>query len=1678
MNLKSIIGPVILLFLFPLLIFTANLSNQQGYPKKSSLNPRTQSLKTVETVKPDMNFGDFPLYFVINKGQVNQKASFYAKTSKYTLWVTNEGFIFDRTFRTHYGEKSQPRGFLNKRFDTETSTPLMYPYSKPMREVSKLTFINANKNPAVIPANASLHKVNYFIGNDRAQWYRDIPTSQAVLYKNLYRNVHLKVYGIERQIEYDWIVEPGGNPGDIRFEYENVKRTRIDEDGNLLIETEFGKLIHKRPKAYQVVETDSGFKDRKVINVIFKRITGNTYGFEVGKYDKKRQLIIDPVVLAYSTYFGGSLNDGGDSIAVDNSGNAYVTGITESIDFPTQNQYQLYNAGYDVFVAKIDTTASGAGSLVYSTYLGGDDDEEGYGIAVDNGGNAYVVGYTWSTDFPTLNQYQDDGDIGDSSADAFVTKLSSGGDSLLYSTYLGGSSNDQGYAIAPGSGGNVYITGFTNSTNFPTLNQYQDHGDINDSASDVFVARLDTTQIGADSLIYSTYLGGNDSEEGESITVDGSGNAYVVGYTDSTNFPTRNPYQTDTGDSSSDAFITKIDTNGVGDASLIYSTYLGGGSEDCGWDIAIDSSGSAYIAGATMSGDFPVVNAYQSNLQGVCDGFVIKLSAAGNSLLYSTYFGGSLGGWFLPFIGFEEGHSIAVDSSGNAYVTGITTSTDFPVVNAFQSGFQGGPSDAFVIKLSASGDSLIYSTYLGGNDEEEGYGIALDNLGVPYIIGDTYSTNFPTLNAFASSALGDCDFFVTKLIEPPTVTTLPVSNITLSSAQCGGNVASNGGAAVTDRGVCWSVSPNPTISDDLTDDGTGTGTFTSNITGLTSATTYYVRAYATNSFGCTGYGDEEVFSTDVTVSGTVTDGVNPLQNVTITFSHDNHIEYTDAGGNYSYTIPFGTTTTIIPGHTAVSSWSPTFIYLDDVSANMSSQDFQALVMASNTIAGVVSSGGTGLGNVTMTGLPGNPTTDASGSYSAVVLRGWSGTVTPDLAGYIFTPQYISYSNVNSDQVNQNYTALSGNPVISGSVRTPDGTGVSGVELTFSNGGGGAATGTNGNYTRTVVSGWSGTVTPSLSGYSFSPVSISYSNVISNQANQNYTAVFSENPVISGIIWTLSGNRLQGVQLKFSNGGGEATSNYKGNYSREVVTGWSGMVTPSKEGYEFVPVSRSYTNVSSSQANNDFVSMVITEEVPEILINRNQLYYGADKSGSCTGDQSILVSNSGGGTLNWTASTDQGWLKCTPSSGTEAGVISVSVSTDSLAVGTYTGVLTISAANAVNSPQTVDVTLNVYKSTKEPFGVFSTPIDDSTVCSSIPVTGWVLDDIEVKSVKIYREAGSQLAYIGDAVFVEGARPDVELTYPGYPMNYRAGWGLMILTNFLPNNGNGTFTLHAVATDSEGNNVTLGTKTIIVDNANAVKPFGAIDLPAQGGIAAGGEYANWGWVLTPQPNTIPRDGSTIYVYIDGVNLGNPNYNIYREDVASLLPGYNNSEGAAGKFVLDTTQYENGVHTIQWIAADDAGNKDGIGSRYFSIQNTGAGATRSERESQWLGSPLDILLRFPDESTGAFTAVKRNGYKIESTELFADNNGKNVYESKELELVEIRVGKPSTKISGFMIKGNSIGVLPVGSTLNDGVFYWSPGPGYCGQYNFLFMIEENGNFYKKGLTINIKPLVSGKQ
>ncbi|MCP4150641.1 MAG: hypothetical protein GY757_23040 [bacterium] len=540
-----------------------------------------------------------------------------------------------------------------------------------------------------------------------------------------------------------------------------------------------------------------------------------------------------------------------------------------------------------------------------------------------------------------------------------------------------------------------------------------------------------------------------------------------------------------------------------------------------------------------------------------------------------------------------------------------------------------------------------------------------------------------------------------------------------------------------------------------------------------------------------------------------------------------------------------------------------------------------------------------------------------------------------------------------------------------------------------------------------------------------------------------------------ITWSSTGT-VGNVKIEYSTNSGSSWTTVVSSTANDGTYSWT--VPNAVSSTCMVRVSES--DGSPGDSSDGFFS-IVSPDSPVISLDRSQLNYAASGS-DYTGSQNVLVFNSGGGSLNWSAACDESWLSCSPSSGSGSFQIAVSVNPSGLTAGTYTGAVTISAPNASNSSQSVSVTFSVLSSSAEPFGQFSTPLQGSTVSSSIPVTGWVLDDIEVVGVKIYRDDNGELRFIGDALLVEGARADVEQSYPDYPLNYLAGWGYMMLTNFLPG-GNGVFTIYAIATDKEGNATTLGSKTITVDNANAVKPFGAIDTPAAGGDASGTSFRNAGWVLTPPPSTVPEDGSTIFVYLDGVPLGNPVYGEYRDDIAGLFPGYNNSDGALAYFDFDTTGYANGVHTIYWIATDDNDNSDGIGSRFFNIRNTG-GIVQNKR----------CTIEGADGAVSSVEPVfviKRSGKKIESQSFVPDTGGVIEIDSGVVERIEIhlagdhiidriplntRLLKLENGYSGYLEVGTFRRCLPIGSTLdmNRGIFYWLPGPGFLGAYKFVFI------------------------
>jgi hypothetical protein len=709
------------------------------------------SKQTSLEVKTGINFAKVPLHFIANKGQVNKQAAFYAKASRYTLWITQSGLVFDSV-------------------NVNTNS-----HKGPKREVSKMTFPGANPRPVILPLGKNRHKVNYFKGRDRSKWVTDIPASNTVLYKNLYRGIDLKVYGIEQEVEYDWIVKSGGNPADIRFEYENVQDTNVDAEGNLVIMTRFGELVHKKPFSFQVIDGKQA-----PVDVVFKKTGKNEFGFDTGAYDKSLELVIDPAVLVYSTYIGGTTNsEYVKAFYTDGEGLVYLTGATTATDFPTTtgafDTSYATGGNYDAYISVIDTTESGGNSLVYSTYMGDDGSATGNGvdagqdITVDSNGIIYVAGCSSDSKpnfFPVTDSSEPKG-----SYDLFVVKLDpseSGDDQLLLSTLKGGSSSEWAKAIAFDSSGNIYIAGYTQSRHyhanpFPlSSNAYQT---VLAGATDFFVMELSSAGV----INYSSYIGGgSNGDESTSdficLGLDTSNNVYIAGRVSSNNYPLKGTTLKSTRQYD-EGFISIFDTSAsTASDTLLYSTYFGGTKADEISNIFMDGD-DIYITGKTMSNSstqaFPITTgAYQSSHGGGYDAFITKLdySPSLNQMTvdFSTYLGGSGEDW---------GRSIAVDSSGYVYVGGRTKSSNFPVDNSYQScsssvlhGF------GAILDITAGTSGLVFSTCLGGSSTDSAILAGWDASGNFVTAGATLSTNFPvTSSALQSTRKGSSDMFVTVL---------------------------------------------------------------------------------------------------------------------------------------------------------------------------------------------------------------------------------------------------------------------------------------------------------------------------------------------------------------------------------------------------------------------------------------------------------------------------------------------------------------------------------------------------------------------------------------------------------------------------------------------------------------------------------------------------------------------------------------------------------------------------------------------------------------------------------------------------------------------------------------------------------------------------------------------------
>jgi hypothetical protein len=625
----------------------------------------------------------------------------------------------------------------------------------------QLKLVGASTRSRVEKKDQLPGKSNYLIGNNPRRWRTNLPNYGRVSYGNIYPGIDVTYYGNGLQLEYDFTVKPGANPAAIAIDFVGADEVEIDAGGNLKLRLGGREIVQRRPFLYQEIRGVG-----RAISGKYVLRGGNRVGFEIGSYDIAKALVIDPV-LVYSTYLGGSSSDQGISVALDSAGKAYVAGVTTSTDFPLSSGAAQPGRGgaNDIFITKLNATGT---AVVYSTYIGGSGNDEGLSLAVDQAGSAYITGFTDSADFPvTAGTIQTTRGGG---TDAFVVKLNSLGTGFGYATYLGGSLDEEGYGLAVDLSGNAYVTGVTNSDNFPTYAAFQA---VKNGGSDAFIAKLTSN---GGTLSYSTFLGGDASDWAFAVTTDAASNVYVAGVTNSANFPVTGGSLQGTLGGPGDGFMAKITPSDTGPIALAYSTYLGGSGFDMCSAIALDEAGNAYTTGLTDSPDFPATGgAPQIIGGGGSDAFVSKLNVTGSTLLYSTYLGGSGSDW---------GRGIAVDTATQAYVVGSTESLNFPVVgNSVQAG-PAGKSDAFTAKVNSAGTALTYSSYLGGTDSDDGFGIAADLARNVFVAGTTFSTNLPvTQGAFQTAQRGAGDAFLAKVSRQEATQVNQIDNVSFFVSQ-------------------------------------------------------------------------------------------------------------------------------------------------------------------------------------------------------------------------------------------------------------------------------------------------------------------------------------------------------------------------------------------------------------------------------------------------------------------------------------------------------------------------------------------------------------------------------------------------------------------------------------------------------------------------------------------------------------------------------------------------------------------------------------------------------------------------------------------------------------------------------------------------------------------------------
>jgi hypothetical protein len=1075
------------------------------------------------------------------------------------------------------------------------------------------------------------------------------------------------------------------------------------------------------------------------------------------------------------------------------------------------------------------------------------------------------------------------------------------------------------------------------------------------------------------------------------------------------------------------------------DPVLSYSSYFGGPDSEMVTGMAMDPSGNVYLTGTANIGLPTTAGAFQGHPATQCPcGFVVKFNPQLNSVIYSSFVWGT------------NPTGIAVDSSGSAYITGGAGSS-LATPGAFQTR-PGGQLDAFVAKVNAAGSALVYLTYLGGSGNEYAGGIAVDGGGNAYVTGTTMSPNFPvTPGAVQTQYAGAGDAYISKV---------SADGGSLIYSTYFGYIGSDLGTAITvDRlGYAYVTGrihycPNDICGVDydafvIILDPLGNGVFGIPIYGSAYDSGVAIVLDSAGNIYVAGVTD----STDLIVTP------NAFQKQ-LNGGQDGFVAQIDTLGNLVYVSYFGASGMVINDPFGGTVKPLTFLQAIAVDAN------QNVSMLGFTAGMIVLK---------------NPIQSLNGAQNAFVTKL---SLSQSAASALLFSTYLGGTG---DEMAAGISLdLNGNIVIAGSTNSTDFPVTPGAAQKSSGGQsdafiarivGSEPCGYGATPSAPSIAGSGGTATINIvaaAGCAWSAINndpgfLSITSASSGSGNGALTVSAAPSSLVKSRIGTIgvagqviSVNQQPGIICSFSlSGTGQSFAIAGGAGSITVTTNqqctWTDSTSASWIHLGFLGTQGTQTLTFTVDANTGPLrSAAITiagqtftvnqSGAPSIIVNRSTLNFGILGS-LVTAPQSINLSFSGLPNASWTAQTNGGFT-VTPASGTGNATLLIAANP----TGTGSGPLLIFAQGAANSP--MRVTINIRGAASgPPFGSFDTPANGTTgIAGAIPVTGWSLDNVEVSKVQIWREPvpnePAGLVFIGETVFIGGARPDVEASNPSMPMNYRGGWGYMLLTNFLPNadgspgRGNGTYQLHALATNKAGITLDLGTRKITVDNAHASKPFGTIDTPVQGGTVSGNAFVNFGWALTQNPYLIPSNGSTLTVYLDSLPVGHPTYGQYRSDIASLFPGLANSSGAVGFYFIDTTQLANGVHTIAWSVSDNANRIDGIGSRYFTVQNTGTGT------SAGLEAPVQV------SPTG--NLIVRRGFDLTRQAELSSSGGAapHLIDMEELERIELQLGGTS----GYLLVNGERRPLPVGSTLKDGSFYWQPGLGFLGGYDLIFDREN---------------------